>query len=246
MRVLSLRDARFDVQFALNRVPARRQLQALQARLPRSDLLFPTLNTRYNGYPVADSHPSFFSKAIEANYSQRQAVLSIFYNSSGTAPYVVFGPPGTGELPCTRSCNDGMRLTFSANLASSGKTSVIIETCLQLLSQPGYAKILITTPSNAAADLLCARLNLDENIVFRLNAISRKFQDVPPAILQLSYIDGDTFGCPPIEQLEQVQVVVSTCMSASILRSIGLPNGHFSHIFVDEASRFVLRYIGSP
>lgn len=31
------------------------------------------------------------------------------------------------------------------------------------------------------------------------------------------------------------RVVVTTCFSASIAYSVGVPRGHFSHIFVDEA-----------
>ncbi|GAA5996830.1 hypothetical protein JCM5350_003555 [Sporobolomyces pararoseus] len=205
-------NSRFDVQFHINRLPIRRQLQALELPLPRRDLLFPNLGTHYNGYPVADQHPPFFHRAIEANFCQRQAVLSIFYSSSGSAPYVVFGPPGTG------------------------KTVTIIETCLQLL-QYLDATILLTAPSNAAADLLCTRLNLDESVVLRLNAPTRSLDDVAPGILEFSYFSDGHFSCPPVEHLKRYKVIVSTCISAGILRGVGLQTGHFTHIFVDEAGQ---------
>ena len=35
--------------------------------------------------------------------------------------------------------------------------------------------------------------------------------------------------------LKGYRVVVSTCVSASFAHGIGLPRGHFSHIFFDEA-----------
>jgi len=33
------------------------------------------------------------------------------------------------------------------------------------------------------------------------------------------------------------KVIVSTCVSASIFPGIGMPRGHFTHIFIDEAAQ---------
>jgi len=45
------------------------------------------------------------------------------------------------------------------------------------------------------------------------------------------------FSVPPMARMKRFRVVVSTCVSASFASGIGLPRGHFSHIFVDEAGQ---------
>ncbi|GAA6013532.1 hypothetical protein JCM11491_006112 [Sporobolomyces phaffii] len=205
-------NARFDVQFSSSRIPTRRQLQALAAPLPRSQLLFPSLDVHYSGPIDVNEHGRFFSSAIAANHAQKQAVVSIFNNTSGKAPYVVFGPPGTG------------------------KTVTIIEACQQLVKYLD-ATILLAAPSNSAADLLCTRLNLPSDVVFRLNAPSRMRDEVSPAVMEFSHIEDGSFSCPEVTSLSKYRVIVTTCISASILREIGLKQGHFSHIFIDEAGQ---------
>ena len=34
-----------------------------------------------------------------------------------------------------------------------------------------------------------------------------------------------------------VRIIVSTCVTAGILYSLGLPVGHFTHVFIDEAGQ---------
>ncbi|GAA5930731.1 hypothetical protein JCM10213_000795 [Rhodosporidiobolus nylandii] len=208
--------ATFEIQFTGSSIPTRRQMQALAQPLPRKELLFPTVHARYPGRPamhdIAAHHP-FFSSAIEQNPHQREAVLSIFYRSHGKAPYVVFGPPGTG------------------------KTVTIVEAAQQLFHYMPSSVLLLTAPSNSAADILCERLQLDPSTCLRLNAPSRAQVDVAPEVRRFCFELEGTFACPPVQQLRQYRVVIATCISASILGGVGLPRGHFSHIFVDEAGQ---------
>lgn len=118
--------------------------------------------------------------------------------------------------------------------AKTGKTVTIIEACQQLVNFD--ATILLAAPSNSAADLLCRRLNLPEDVLFRLNAPSRMTEDVLPDIMKHSYLEDGSFTCPALDKLKRYQVIISTCISASILKGVGLKEGHFSHIFVDEVS----------
>ena len=37
--------------------------------------------------------------------------------------------------------------------------------------------------------------------------------------------------------MKKYRVIVSTCFSASVPHGIGVPRGHFSHIFIDEAGQ---------
>ena len=48
--------------------------------------------------------------------------------------------------------------------------------------------------------------------------------------------DG-TFSVPPMARMKHFRVVVTTCISASVVAGIGLPRGHYSHIFIDEAGQ---------
>jgi len=38
-------------------------------------------------------------------------------------------------------------------------------------------------------------------------------------------------------RMKRFRVIVTTCLSASIANGIGMPRGHFSHIFIDEAGQ---------
>ncbi|GAA6013534.1 hypothetical protein JCM11491_006113 [Sporobolomyces phaffii] len=200
-----------DVQFSVSRISCRRQLLALSSPLPRPALLFPSSEDHHHDAP-SDAQFEFFASAIESNHAQRQAVVSIVNNTSGDRPYVLFGPPGTG------------------------KTVTIIETCKQLIKNTN-AKILLTAPSNSAADLLCSRLDVAKDMILRLNAPSRALITVAPNVMDVSYVQDDGFACPSVETLAGFRVVVSTCVSASILSGVGINRGHFSHIFVDEAGQ---------
>lgn len=212
----------FDVQFTLSSVSIRRQIQALREGLSRPELFFPKelhgdRSTELASWQLLN--PIWFSPSIEQNPEQRQAVLSIVYNTSGQAPFILYGPPGTG------------------------KTVTIVEAVKHLVVYGHQSRLLLTAPSNAAADLLVERLSdlLPSDEMFRLNAPSRQTAEISAKIKQYSRIkDGSTFMCPPVEELKTFKVIVSTCISASILAGVGVPKGHFTHIFVDEVRVIVL------
>ncbi|BGP49917.1 Helicase MOV-10 [Rhodotorula kratochvilovae] len=89
----------FTVQFHVSDSAARRQLFALKEEPARPELIFPSAGTSYPGPPTQAQIRShkFLDSKIAKNPHQRDAVLSIFYGSSGPAPFVLFGPPGTGK-----------------------------------------------------------------------------------------------------------------------------------------------------
>ena len=45
------------------------------------------------------------------------------------------------------------------------------------------------------------------------------------------------FSVPPMAVLKKHKVIVSTCVSAAFCSGVGMPRGHFSHIFIDEAGQ---------
>jgi helicase MOV-10 len=213
---------RYTVRFKLNRIPMRRQHQALDTAFASDNFLFPR---KAHILPLA-SRPGVgpimpFNSLIATNPPQLQAVTSILLQQPGSAPFAVFGPPGTG------------------------KTITIVEAMKQLLKLKPNTRILATAPSNSAADIIASRLasTLGPDELFRLYAPSRHLDQVPDELQSYTHTkrlegeDKTCFSVPPIPILKRFKVIVCTCVSASIPYGIGIPRGHFTHIFVDEAGQ---------
>ncbi|PFH46787.1 hypothetical protein AMATHDRAFT_7405 [Amanita thiersii Skay4041] len=208
----------YHVRFKLNRIPLRRQHHAMDLVFQEDRVLFP-LDTHVPARP-RDLVSRLYNENIASNARQMQAVSSIVKLPPGSPPFVVFGPFGTG------------------------KTSTIIEAMLQVLNSNPQARVLACAPSNSAADLLVTKLrsHLDKEIMFRFNAPSRLRIKVPDDVMEYSYIKDDPhsdirpFGVPMF-RIKRFRVVVSTCGSASFAAGIGMPRGHFTHIFIDEAGQ---------
>uniref|UniRef100_A0A672R5S5 RNA helicase n=1 Tax=Sinocyclocheilus grahami TaxID=75366 RepID=A0A672R5S5_SINGR len=157
-----------------------------------------------------------FDQKLDKNPEQKNAVCNIVAGTSKPAPYLVFGPPGTG------------------------KTVTIVEAIKQVkLNIPG-AYILACAPSNSAADQLCEKLITSEHVdarkIYRVYASSRNPKDI---LKKNSNVEGNTIIFPCKEDLMSYKILVSTLVTAGRLVSGGFPIGHFSHIFVDEAGHAV-------
>jgi helicase MOV-10 len=102
---------------------------------------------------------------------------------------------------------------------------------------PG-SRILATAPSNFAADVIAerlARFGIDTDAMFRLNALTRRGDRLPSSLVAFSCTGESGSDVPPISQLLKYRIIVSTCISSSLLFATGAPRGHFDYIFVDEA-----------
>ncbi|KAG8853053.1 hypothetical protein FRB96_008431 [Tulasnella sp. 330] len=217
----AIRGQRFDVRFRLSRLPLRRMHQALETNCLEPRLLFPNPSIvetlRMRRPTVMETRViQPFDKKIAENAPQWLAVCSIANLRPGAVPFVVFGPPGTG------------------------KTVTIIESMRQILHRSSTARILACAPSNSAADILAERLTstLSRRELFRMNAASRSEDNLPLSLRDFSLTNEDgTFSIPPLRELVKFRVVVSTCLSASVPYGVGVPRGHFTHIFIDEAGQ---------
>uniref|UniRef100_A0A669E9H7 Mov10 like RISC complex RNA helicase 1 n=1 Tax=Oreochromis niloticus TaxID=8128 RepID=A0A669E9H7_ORENI len=148
----------------------------------------------------------------DLNPPQKEAVKRILAGECRPLPYVLFGPPGTG------------------------KTITIIEAILQVhILDAIYSRVLVCTPSNSAADLICIRLHnsgfLHAASLARVNASCRQNESIPEVLRVYSRAGED------IRQAAFHRIVVSTCSSAGMFHNIGLPVGHFTHLFLDEAGQ---------
>ncbi|KAK7047868.1 hypothetical protein VNI00_006196 [Paramarasmius palmivorus] len=206
---------RVEVRFKLNRYPMRRQHQALNRDFKLVNVMFPT------EAHIPDTVPgvrgiTLHNELIAGNPRQLQAIVSIMNLPPGSAPFIIFGPPGTG------------------------KTVTMVESILQVLKKDTKAKVLVCTPSNSAADLVVSRLrkNLSEDQLFRLIAPSRQRKTVPEDIKPYTYIDDSGHhSVHSPERVMEYRVIVSTCVSAAMVFGIGIPQGYYSHIFIDEAGQ---------
>ncbi|KAF8324034.1 P-loop containing nucleoside triphosphate hydrolase protein [Clavulina sp. PMI_390] len=202
----------YDIDFVMNRVALRRAHQALSINHGLDHLLCFSNDTL--AYPPSlNSHFIPLDPHIANNIPQQEAVGSVLAMPPSSPPYIIFGPPGTG------------------------KTVVVVEAIRQLLLDP-KSVILACAPSNFAADVIAerlARFNVQPSEMFRLNALSRPVKQLGESLPPYSLIEDRRFDVPPIKDLLKYRVIVSTCISASLLYATGAPRGHFTHIFVDEA-----------
>ncbi|CAN9511896.1 unnamed protein product [Ophioblennius macclurei] len=213
-----LSNMKFDVEFTLNRFPLRLQHRAVDLAMKHQlgEVLFPS-GAAAATVPVPKL--SLYNSQLENNPEQHAAVQRIVAGSSKPAPHLVFGPPGTG------------------------KTITLVEAMMQVSKADPTAHILACAPSNSAGDLICERLqaHMDSHKVYRVYAASRDPRSVPKNLLKYSNWDEqqDGFVFPEKEALMKYTVVVTTLVSAGRLVSGGIPVGHFSHVFVDEAGQAV-------
>ncbi|KAF6733805.1 putative helicase mov-10-B.2 [Oryzias melastigma] len=208
---------KFDVEFTLNRLTLKLQHRAVDMATkanPLLDVLFPSAAAKSS---CSLPELSMFNRGLEDNPEQCKAVQHIVAGSSQPAPYVVFGPPGTG------------------------KTVTLVEAIKQILKLNSSAHILACAPSNSACDVLCERL-LDSFCsyqVYRMNAQSRDPASVPETLRKNCNLD-EKLGCfyfRDTEFLMKFRVIVTTLYTAGRLVTGGVPVNHFSHVFVDEAGQ---------
>lgn len=86
------------------------------------------------------------------NEAQSRALYSICTTSHGSSPYVLHGPPGTG------------------------KTILIAKTVYVLLQMDPNVRVLLTAPSNRAADMIAEKLmeEFDNKVMQRNNVLRLK------------------------------------------------------------------------
>ncbi|XP_009886770.1 PREDICTED: LOW QUALITY PROTEIN: putative helicase MOV-10 [Charadrius vociferus] len=156
---------------------------------------------------------------LQANEEQCKAVTHIVTGMSRPAPYLIFGPPGTG------------------------KTVTLVEAIKQVWTCFKDARILACAPSNNAADLLCQRLIKDiaPRYIYRLIANSRNYQEVPADIRPCCNWDDEQscYVYPSKEHLGRYRILITTLVTAGRLASANFPPGFFSHVFIDECGQAV-------
>jgi helicase MOV-10 len=182
----------------------------------------------------------WFNKKIPEDAAQKRIVLNILSESAYPYPFIITGGPGTG------------------------KSSVIVETILQILDKKSFAHVLVTCQSNSACDEVAMRLRsfVSAVKVFRYwgyFTAQKKLKDKEnrdsyyEKLIENSSILDRGFNEPLLEDFLKYKVVVATMTSADRLikhnfrnQSLedkvykfqksrhNIPKDHFDFIFVDE------------
>jgi hypothetical protein len=171
-------------------------LSGTERRTPTKEWLFPNIQDVSENLPSNDyefrrhSRRKDVESAVEAPLNEQQHLaIKRVVGSQRSIPYLIVGPPGTGRYRYSLGC------VASALIHNTGKTKTMVELVLQILAHHEDAHILVTAPSNPAADTLLLRLipYLDNKTMLRLQSSTRTFAETPNEVLTYSHIQNDTF-----------------------------------------------------
>ncbi|KAM6981807.1 putative helicase mov-10-B.2 [Tautogolabrus adspersus] len=208
---------KFHVEFTVNRLTVRVQHRAaeLAASSGLREVLFPSAYALSSELELP--RLKLFDAKLERNPEQYKAIQHIVAGSCKPAPYLVFGPPGTG------------------------KTVTLVEAIKQIEKREASCHILACAPSNSAADLLCKKIldHVDRHKVYRMYASSRDPKYIPEEIKDCTNLVGECFLFPAKEKLMEYKIMVTTLLTAGRMVSGNIPEGHFTHVFVDEAGHAI-------
>lgn len=172
--------------------------------------------------PLASGVLQLNNKLISTNPEQMQAVRQIALSPRLKAPYIVFGPPGTG------------------------KTSTIVEAIYQLYINRPETHILVLSGSNTACDEVALRLlraiakapqsqPRPLTRIFSANC-DRRIDNIDDLLLEYSNMYTVHFY-PAVQAVHQYRIVICTLSLAGKLSTGGFAaNNVYTHVFVDEAA----------
>ncbi|KAJ0095051.1 hypothetical protein Patl1_16396 [Pistacia atlantica] len=141
-------------------------------------------------------------------------------NFQGSPPYLVEGPLSVTDRQLSKT---GM---------------VVREAVLAIYCSSLKNRILICAPINKTCDVLMTSLmeEIPVSDMFRASAAFREINGVPDDILSLCLYEGECISFPSVQKLTEFRVILSTFASRFRLRNAGVTAGHFSHIFLVDAS----------
>nr|CAD7394869.1 unnamed protein product [Timema cristinae] len=215
----------FDVKFVFSRYPIyvmHRALELLEQE-GLKNLVYPDPQDTVPPRPIELGQSDYFNPLVKMNPEQKAAVENILRGTSRPAPYIIFGPPGTG------------------------KTVTVVEAILQVKKRL-RSRILVCAPSNAACDHLTQRLisfGCTKSELLRLHSSSRDIETVPQDIYPYSNMHKKMcFYQPRKDELVKYRIIVCTLISSGRLvpepsddDEVFHKNYPFTHIFVDECGQ---------
>ncbi|XP_076263700.1 helicase with zinc finger [Rhynchophorus ferrugineus] len=217
-------DIEVQIQFQLNRLPYCEWHYTLD-KMPNFKIIFPETFLE----PVIPWSPSRqWSRNLDSrlNIKQKEAVVAITTPLCvPLPPILVIGPFGTG------------------------KTFTLAQAIRNLIKDSGN-RILLCTHSNSAADLYIKDyldkwvLEGEENArPLRIYYQKRWVATVNSVVQKYCLIEAKngvrSFYVPTLEDLMKHRIIVVTLSTSVYLSAMGLPQGFFTHILLDEAAQAI-------
>ncbi|KAF5278870.1 hypothetical protein FQR65_LT03559 [Abscondita terminalis] len=210
-----------QVQFQLNRIPYCEWHYAID-KMSDLKLIFPETYIE----PLIPWSPQKQWSDVDnrLNLKQKEAVIAITTPlATPLPPILIIGPFGTG------------------------KTFTLAQAIKQLVKNSD-AKVLICTHSNSAADLYIKDYlhphvedGHKEATPLRIYYQKRWVVTVHPIVQKYCLIQeaggARTFLSPTFDDIEKHRIVVVTLSTSMYLSNLGIPQGYFSHILLDEAAQ---------
>jgi len=211
-----------DVRFTVNRFPYKNVHRALALirKHKAQEILFPEkAKGKYTPPTRPPTLRPWINPLIASNPEQQTAVKNIVQKSSGTAPYLVFGPPGTG------------------------KTVTLVEAITQVwhISTGKAVRQLVCAPSNAACNNIASKLiNMlpPTAKIFRLFSISSDELKIPDDLKDHSNFDRSKgyMTMPTLDTILDKHIVIVTLVSAGRIVTAG-GGGNFQYVYIDECGQ---------
>ncbi|KAM7346087.1 mov10 RISC complex RNA helicase [Cochliomyia hominivorax] len=234
-QVASLLTTKYDIIFRPRRYPLRYQHRALELLAESDDIrnyLFPNENPYRDFVFKPQLELKLFNSTIASNPEQLEAVHYITEGPNSHAPFVIFGPPGTG------------------------KTTTTVESILQLRLHQPRSRILVTAGSNSACDTIALRickyfksnpclqqLELRDPInqkslirIYSKSIIEKGIELIDSELLVNSNCKSGIHHYPSVKEIRQYGIIVATLCTVGklVTGDLGEMN-FFTHIFMDEA-----------
>uniref|UniRef100_A0A182M8L7 Uncharacterized protein n=1 Tax=Anopheles culicifacies TaxID=139723 RepID=A0A182M8L7_9DIPT len=212
-----------NITFPLNRVQFKMEYMALNymCHLDLKSVIFPTpvltdpgKAKKYFKEEAKFTTFKWYQKYIDTNEQQQQAIKNIINRTAYPAPYILFGPPGTG------------------------KTCTIVEAVLQILKLRPQSRILVTATSNFACNELTKRLLMyvKKSDVFRYFSLSteRDIHGMDRKVIEVSNMHYGRYETPAKEDFTQTRILVCTVMNSGRLLQLHVARNMYDYIFIDE------------
>lgn len=202
------------------KIRERERERAQETRAPwLSSMLFPTESDGVTHFTREIPEIPRQWNDPELSKEQKKAINDICERNYGQVPFLISGPPGTG------------------------KTKTLVETALQLITHGDNDEhILICAPSESAADSIAERLaqsRLAPKELLRLNPPSRRSNEMKETLRAYSAIDETgIFFMPEFQTIMEKKIIVTTCLTASLLVEGRLTNADLFHLEYTYAKVF--------
>ncbi|KAL0819793.1 hypothetical protein ABMA28_007831 [Loxostege sticticalis] len=212
---------KFDIRFFMSRWPLERMHLAVDSiiRAGMEERVFPEAPKKNARKP--EPIVNYYNLQVQENPEQRLAVEHIVAGSSGTAPYLLHGPPGTG------------------------KTVTIVEAILQIVHKNPKNRVMVCTDSNMAADHVATVLIryahlFPPNLLLRASSKYRVWETLPQSLVK--YSNGscyNSFEAVSIDEFMSYRIVITTLShAAKFVKQFGLRKQRpITHLLIDEAAQ---------